>query len=218
MTGVLILYIARAGIDMLTKANDESAQKKARKSFLYMVLGAFLIWGAVWILGTALKVGTVQGSQGLLTNLQNNLLFQVLAFLKGLAFFYAIIMFLYYGFQFMRAMEEEGKIKAARTGILNVITALVLIKVIDFIFYIAQQQDFGSRLQQFILNAARIGAYVLGAGMVLALIWGGVRYLTAQGDESKVKDAKNIITTIFFIVLIAFLFMLIVYQLISEFA
>lgn len=171
MTGVLIIYIIRAGIEILTKATDEAAQKKARRSFLYMILGAFLIWGAVWILGTALKVGTVQGTQGLLSNLQNNLLFQILAFMKGLAFFYAIIMFLYYGFQFMRAMEEENKIKAARTGILNVITALVLIKVIDFIFYIAQQQDFGSRLQQFVLNAARIGAYILGAGMVLALIW-----------------------------------------------
>lgn len=170
MTGILILYIVWAGLEMLTKADDENAQKKARRSFLYMILGAFLVRGAVWILGTALKVGTIQGSQGLLSNLQNNLLFQVLAFLKGFAFFYAIIMFLYYGFQFMRALEEESKIKAARTGILNVITALIVIKIIDFIFYIAQQQDFGDRLQQFVLNAARIGAYVLGAGMVLALI------------------------------------------------
>ncbi|MBP6910133.1 hypothetical protein KBC03_00855 [Patescibacteria group bacterium] len=79
-------------------------------------------------------------------------------------------MFLYYGFQFMRALEEESKIKAAKTGIINVIVALVLIKIIDFIFFIAQQQNFGSRMQEFLVNTARIAAYVLGAGMVLALI------------------------------------------------
>lgn len=126
-------------------------------------------------------------------------------------------MVIYYGFQFMRALEEEGKIKAARTGLINVIVSLVLIKIIDFIFFIAQQQDFGSRLQNFIVDAARIAAYVLGAGMVLALIRGGVRYLTAQGDDEKVKDAKKIITTIFFIILTIFLFLLVVYQVIAEF-
>ena len=65
-------------------------------------------------------------------------------------------MVIYYGFQFMRALEEESKIKAARTGIVNVIVALVLIKIIDFIFFIAQQQDFGTQIQDFIINAARI--------------------------------------------------------------
>lgn len=79
-------------------------------------------------------------------------------------------MFIYYGFQFMRALEEESKIKAARTGIINVIVALVLIKIIDFIFYIAQQQNFGSQMEEFLINAARIAAYILGTGMVLALI------------------------------------------------
>lgn len=70
----------------------------------------------------------------------------------------------------MRALEEEAKIKAARTGIINVIVSLVLIKIIDFIFYIAQQQNFGSRIEEFLVDTARIAAYVLGAGMVLALI------------------------------------------------
>ena len=67
-------------------------------------------------------------------------------------------MVIYYGFQFMRALEEESKIKAARTGIVNVIVALVLIKIIDFIFFIAQQQDFGTQIQDFIINAARTSA------------------------------------------------------------
>lgn len=218
MMGVLILYIARAGVEMMQKSADEKWQAKARKSFLYILVGAFLVWGVTWILGTALQVGTVQGTQWLVSNFQNNLLFQILAFFKWLAFFYAIVMFIYYGFQFMRALEEESKIKAARTWILNVIVALVLIKIIDFIFFIAQQQNFGTRIQEFLVNAARIAGYVLGIIMVLALIRWGVRYLTAQWDEAKVKDAQKIITTIFFIILIIFLFLLVAYQVIAEFA
>ena len=144
-------------------------------------------------------------------------MFQVLSFMKGFAFFYAIIMFIYYGFQFMRALEEEAKIKAARVGIINVIVSLVLIKIIDFIFFIAQQQNFGNQIQAFLVNTARIAGYILGAGMVLSLIYGGIRYLTSQGDESKVKEAKAIITTIFFVVLIVFLFLLIAYQVVAEF-
>lgn len=126
-------------------------------------------------------------------------------------------MFIYYGFQFMRALEEEAKIKAVRVGIINVIVSLILIKIIDFIYYIAQQQNFGTQFQQFIVNTARIAAYALGSIMVLMLIWGGVKYITAQGDEAKVKDAYKIITTSFFVILTIFLFLLVAYQVVAEF-
>ncbi|MBP6910134.1 hypothetical protein KBC03_00860 [Patescibacteria group bacterium] len=82
MTGILVLYLAQIGIDMMQKSGDEAAQKKVRRSFLYILFGGFLVWGVTRILGTALKIGTVQGTQGLLSNLQNNLLFQVLSFMK----------------------------------------------------------------------------------------------------------------------------------------
>lgn len=117
----------------------------------------------------------------------------------------------------MRALEEESKIKAARTGIINVIVALILIKIIDFIYYLAQQQNFASQFQNFLVNTARIAAYVLGSIMVIMLIYGGVKYITASGDEAKVKDAQKIITTSFFVILIIFLFLLIAYQVIAEF-
>lgn len=44
MTGILVLYIAWAGIDMMQKSADEKGQQKARKSFLQIIFGAFLIW------------------------------------------------------------------------------------------------------------------------------------------------------------------------------
>lgn len=63
MIGVLILYLAWAGIEMMQRAGDEKGLQKARKSLLYILFGCFLVWGVTWILGTALQLDTVQGSQ-----------------------------------------------------------------------------------------------------------------------------------------------------------
>lgn len=60
MVGVLILYLAWVGIEMMQKAADEKGLQKARKSFLYILFGCFLVWGVTRILGTALQLDTVQ--------------------------------------------------------------------------------------------------------------------------------------------------------------
>lgn len=44
MTGILVLYIAWAGIDMMHKSGDEKGLQKARKGFLQIIFGAFLLW------------------------------------------------------------------------------------------------------------------------------------------------------------------------------
>jgi len=45
----------------------------------------------------------------------------------------------------MQAQEKEDKIKQARSGAINVILALVAIKVLDYIYYIAHNSDFISK-------------------------------------------------------------------------
>ena len=83
-------------------------------------------------------------------------MFQVLGFLKAFAFFYAIVMTIRYGIQFMKALEKEDQIKTAKKGITNVLMALIFIKVIDFIYFIAQSGQFVSKAKNFMLNIARV--------------------------------------------------------------
>ena len=45
----------------------------------------------------------------------------------------------------MQAQEKEDKIKQARSGAINVILALIAIKVLDYVYYIAQNADFVSK-------------------------------------------------------------------------
>ncbi|MEI7477834.1 MAG: hypothetical protein WCJ81_04990 [bacterium] len=171
MIGVLVLYFARTGIDFLMNSNDEAKLKNAKRSFIYLLFGTFLIYGVTWILGSALQISVVQGSQQLVSNLIGRVLFQVLAFLKSLAFFYAIIMTIWYGISMIRALDKEDAIKSAKKGILNIVLALIFIKVVDFVFFIAQDVGFASKTKQFIINIARIIGYILGALMVMALIF-----------------------------------------------
>jgi hypothetical protein len=177
-----------------------------------------LIYGVTWILGRALQIDVAQWTGQLLDNLVNRVLFQVLSFLKAFAFFFAIIMTIWYGIQMVRALDKEEMVKSARTWIVNIVIALVLIKVIDFIFFIAQDVSFVSKAKNFMISVSRIIWYVVWALMVFMLIYTWYKYIAAQGDEAKVKDAKNTITTILYVVLIIFLFLLVARQVIAQFA
>ncbi len=218
MVGVLVLYFAWTGIDFILNPNDEGKLKSARRSFMYMLFGTFLVYGVTWILGRALQIDVVQWSQGFMQNLVWRVLFQILSFLKAFAFFYAIVMTIWYGIQMVRALDKEDAIKSARSGIINILAALVFIKVVDFIFFIAQDVAFASRAKQFMLNVARVMWYILWAIMVFVLIFTWFKYVSAQWDEAKVKDAKNTVMNIFYVVLIIFLFLLVAWQVIAEFA
>jgi hypothetical protein len=60
MIGVLVLYFAWTGIDFLMNPNDEGKQKSAKRSFIYLLFGAFLVYGVTRILGRALQIDVVQ--------------------------------------------------------------------------------------------------------------------------------------------------------------
>jgi hypothetical protein len=42
----------------------------------------------------------------------------------------------------VRAYEDEKKFQAAREGIINVLAALAVIKVSDYVLFISSQRDF----------------------------------------------------------------------------
>ena len=60
------------------------------------------------------------------------------------------------GFRMMAAMDQSDKIKAARKGAINIIIALVLIKIVDYIFYIAQTPSFGTQAADMVIKVAII--------------------------------------------------------------
>jgi len=56
----------------------------------------------------------------------------------------------------MSALDKEDKIKAGRTGLVNILVALVFVKIVDYAFYIAQSVSFASKASALVLDAAKI--------------------------------------------------------------
>ncbi len=215
---ILFIFLVVTWINFIMKAKEPDGTKKAFTSLIYILYGAFLIFGVTWILWTVLNIGDVKWSSQLVDSLQNNLFFQILSFFKVLAFFAAIIMLVVSGFRMMSAMDKSDKVKIAQKWAINVVIALVMIKVIDYIFYIAQTPAFGAKAADMIINVAIVLGWVLGSLFVLALLYAGYLLITSSGKEDAMKKAKSVIINIFIIAVVIFLFLLLVYQIFNEFA
>jgi len=58
------------------------------------------------------------------------------------------------GFRVIGAADADKSKKIVR-GVVNVVAALVIIKVVDFIYYIAGTPDFAAQATDFILNVVK---------------------------------------------------------------
>lgn len=215
---LLFIFLVVTGISLIMNAKDADGPKKAFSSLIYILYGAFLIFAVTWLLWTVLNIGDLQWSSQLVDNIQNKLFYQILSFFKILAFFLAIIMLTVSGFKMMSAMDKSDKVKIAQKWTINVVISLVFIKIVDYIFYIAQTPSFGAKAADMIVNIAITLWWVLGSLFVIALLYAGYLLITSSGKEETMKKAKSVIVNIFIISAVIFLFLLLVYQIFNEFA
>jgi|GEM_PF-151779 membrane protein len=217
---IVFIYIVYAAIQLIVSGKDASQLKNAMTNLLYVLVGSALFFGAMWLFGTVLNLNEVRTTAGLRDNLisSNGILFFVLSFLKGAAFFIAIIMIVITGFRMMNPQSgESGDGKKLAKNLVNVIFALVAMKVIDFIYYIASQQNFASQAGNFIIQVAKFLAYVSGSVIVLMIIYSGYLLVVDGGKGENFKKAKNTLINIVFAVAALFFFLFILYQIFSEF-
>ncbi len=214
--GIFIAFIVRAGARMLIKSWDESELQKSKMNLVYILFWGFLFFGVTWILWTALDLRNLQWADDLVDDFQENLMFEILSFLKAAAFFAAIVMLVYYWYKIIQAFEKEDKIAEWRKWALNVVIALVFIKIVDFVFYIAQSDDFRSEAQDLMIDIAQVLWYILGILLLLSVFYAGFLLLTSRGDEEYWKKAKNVLKIVFLVAILIMLFLLIVYQVITE--
>lgn len=215
---ILFIFLVVAWINFIMSAKESDASKKAFSSLIYILYGAFLVFWVTWILGSVLNIGGIQWSGQLIDSVQNWLFLQILSFFKVLAFFAAIIMLAVSWFRMMAAMDKSDKVKIAQKWAINVVIALVFIKIIDYVFYIAQTPAFWTKAADMIVNVAVVLGRILGSLFVLALFYAWYLMISSSWKEEAFKKAKWIIINIFIIALVIFLFLLIVYQIFNEFA
>ena len=211
--GLAVLFIIRWGAMFVLYADDENELKKAKLNIMYIFYGWFLIFGAAWLLWKILWVGSNTNATNTVLATQNNIIWFVLIFFKSLAYYLAIIMMVYYWVQIMKAQEKEDKIKAGKTWVINIILALIAIKVLDYIYYIAKSETFVQTWWEFIAGVGKILGWVLWVVIVLALLYSAVLLITSRWNEESWKKAKTIVRNVFLVILVLFLFIVIVFDL-----
>ena len=212
------LFLIRAWAMFLLYADDENELKKAKMNIIYMFYGAFLIFGAAWLLGKVLWVWADTNATNTVLATQNNIIWWILLFFKWLAYYVAILMMIYYWYKILQAQEKEDKIKEARTWIVNIILALVAIKVLDYVYYISQQKNFLQTGSSFLAGFWKILGWVLWILIIIALLYSAVLLITSRGNEDAWKKSKTIIRNVFLVIFIVFLFIVIVFDMIKNFS
>ena len=214
-----ILFIIRWWAMFILNADDENELKKAKLNMLYILYGGFLIFWAAWILWDVLKVWLDNtNATNTVVATQNKIIWFVLIFFKALAYYAAIILMVYYWVQIMKAQEKEDKIKAGKTWVINIILALIAIKVLDYIYYIAQNKSFVQTGWSFISGAGKVLGWVLWVVIVLALLYSAVLLITSRWNEESWKKAKTIVRNVFLVIFVLFLFIVIVFDLFKNFS
>ncbi len=216
--GVFILMLVFFASQLLIFWSDEGRVKSNLRNIALVIVWAILFFGAVRILSTIVTLwsGTTD-AETIVDNINNNLFLQILWFLKALAFFIAIVALVIAAVRMMSAMDQEDKIKSARRWIINVIAALLFIKLIDFIYYAVAQPNFSEPIKWLIIQAAVILGRILWVVFMLAVIVAGYMMIVDGWSGERVKRARWILVNIFLAGLVIFIFLLVMFQLVNEF-
>lgn len=218
---IMIIFFVRAWASLLLNKKPEEARKHLY-SLLYIILWWVFVYGANWLFWEVFHFNEQFTSmdtwiKGFTDTLIWRVLFLVLSAIKAAAFFLAIIMTVITWFRVMAAGEWE-KWKKLVKWLINVVVALLVIKWIDFIYYIAaDSSNFIDNASNLIINVAKVFGRIYGVITVIMVIVAWYLYITDGWTWSNFKKASNVLINVLLSALVLFGFLLIVYQIFAEF-
>lgn len=222
---IMIIFLVYSWASLLFSSNkDKKEMMKLLWNIVYMLLwGCFILW-ANWIFWSILKFDEEDFTAAwnwiswATTAFADTLMWQILMTMRAFAFFLAIVMLIITWIRVIWAWENE-KWKKLIKWILNVVLALIIIKGIDFIFYmVSNSWTFVTNAIDFIKKFAMIFARIYWIVILLMVIVAWYLYLTAWSSEGSFKKATNILINILLSWLVLFSFLFIIYQIFSEFS
>lgn len=217
---VMIAFIVWAWASILFNRKPEDV-KKTLRSLVYILIWWLFIYWANWIFWDVLNFNedkfTVEDWVWGVRDAAHQVFFVVLSALKAFAFFLAIIMLVITWFRVIAAGEGE-KWKKLVKWLINVVIGLLIIKWIDFIYYIAADtQNFVKNAADLTINIAKVFAYIYWVIIVIMVILAWYLYISDGWSWNNFKKATNVLVNILLSALVLFAFLLILYQIFAEF-
>lgn len=189
-------------------------------ALLYIILWAIIVYSLLRFLGDAIDLWSVSWLSGwdstVVQKAESSIFLVALAAMKWIAFFMAIVFLVYYGYQMITAFDKAEKQTAAKRWMINVITALVFVKIIDYVYFMALQPDLKDKAISFIVEITKFLGYFMGIAVVILIIYAGFRMVTANWSEEQAKKAQNTVRTVFVAFIVLMLFLLIIYQILND--
>ena len=217
---VMIAFIVWAWASILFNRKPEDV-KKTLRSLVYILIWWVFVYWANWIFWDVLNFNEGDFTAGewmkWVEDASHKIFFVVLSAMKAFAFFLAIIMLVITWFRVMAAWEWE-KWKKLVKWLINVVIGLLIIKWIDFIYYVAADtQNFVKNAADIIINVAKVFAYIYWVIIVIMVILAWYLYMTDGWSWTNFKKASNVLVNILLSALVLFAFLLILYQIFAEF-
>ena len=220
---LMIIYLVWAWASLLFNRKPEDMNKMLRSLVYVIVWWCFVYW-ANRLFGSVLQftwpsvVGWTDWWVPWVANaFTNKVAFFILSAIKAAAFFMAIIMTVITWIRVVAAWDWE-KWKKLVKWLINIVVSLLIIKWIDFIYYVAQDSsNFVQNAADFIVDAAKVFGYIFWVIIVIMVIIAWYLYITDGWSGSNFKKASNILINILLSALILFAFLLILYQIFAEF-
>ncbi len=220
--GMILVFIAilYSAIQLITSMGKPDKLKSAITNLLYILVWSFLFFWAIWIFWEVFDISSLGKTESIAEKLtsRSGLPYFILSLLKWAAFFIAIIYIVSIWFQLMNPSTwESWNGKKLVKSLWNVIFALVAIKVVDFLYYIASTKSFATEAWNFIIQVAKFLAYLSGIVIVFMIIYSWYLLVVDWWKWENFKKAKNTLINIVLAVIALFFFLFILYQIFSEF-
>ncbi|MGE4443720.1 MAG: hypothetical protein AB7E37_01860 [Candidatus Altimarinota bacterium] len=206
--GLLVIYLVYAGVQMiLSMGSDEGQLSEAKRSIRYAIIGLLfinipgLLYNSFSNKRVTDDVTSTVGDS--VTIYQRNIfmnsevfgstLGNILTFLQISIVAIAIFMIVYAGIKIILASGDEDKVSESKNKILWSVAGLVFIGVMEVWRNVMFKGDFKGQGQELFATLANLALFFAGPIAIFFLSLAGYYYITAGGDDDKVKKAKSIV-------------------------
>lgn len=221
LQAIAVGYIIFIGMDMIMNMSNEDMLKKKQNSLLYALYGFIIINIGdlgLSIFDPAKSGGAIINKSAFLTYL--NLILNLIKFSMATV---SVVLIVLAGFKILS--PRSTKIDAEKKHLTAIATGLFVMTIADLVqkVFIPNKYELtpgvsttattsAERGSQLILNIGGALLTVMGPIALFFMILAGFYYVTANGQEDRIKKAKNIFTGTVFAVIIAYS----AYALVSE--
>ncbi len=184
-----VIFLIYAGFKYISSRGDEQESTQAKRQIIFAVVGIVVALGSGVIKDAVITTYTSGGAAGQAAILSLITPYVELAILlSGIA---TAIFLIYAGFKYILSRGEEQETTQAKHQIVYALSGLILIGLADLIVNVVIGTASPENLVAEILFVISKLISLLGVAAVIYVIIAGVRYMSAQGDQQAIDQAKR---------------------------